>query len=143
MAQRALQCPTGIDGSMEPRKLGYWAATGLLAAAFVMGGIGDLVHAAPVMEGMRALGYPAYFATILGTWKVLGALAILAPRFPRLKEWAYAGMVFDLTGAVASHLAVGEAGKIAAPIVLLGLVYASWALRAPDRQPALGTESPA
>jgi hypothetical protein len=83
---------------------------------------------------MRALGYPAYFLTILGVWKVLSAPALLAPRLPRLKEWAYAGIFFDLTGAAASHAFSGESpGKIAAPLVLLLIAAASWALRPPSR----------
>jgi hypothetical protein len=69
---------------------------------------------------------------ILGVWKVLGAVAVLAPRFPRLKEWAYAGTVFDLTGAAASHLAVGDGAiKLLGPIIFTGLAFASWALRPP------------
>lgn len=125
---------------MNTRNIGYWAVTGLVAAAFALGGAMDLAHAPQVMEGMAKLGYPAYFATILGTWKVLGALALVLPRFPRLKEWAYAGMVFDLTGAALSHLAVHEGEKVVAPLVLLALVAASWALRPETR--ALGASAP-
>jgi hypothetical protein len=68
-------------------------------------------------------------------WKLLGGVAILAPRSPRLKEWAYAGMVLDLTGAAASHAAVGDpAGKVAAPLINSGIVMASWALRPESRK---------
>jgi hypothetical protein len=81
------------------------------------------------------LGYPAYFMTILGVWYVLVGPALLAPRFPRLKEWAYAGLVFNCTGAAASHLAVGDgAGTLVAPIIFTGLVVASWALRPSARR---------
>ncbi len=80
------------------------------------------------MEGMNALGYPPYFVLILGVWKILGAIVVLIPGTPRLKEWAYAGMVFDLTGAAASHAFVGEASKIAAPLIITAVVMASWAL---------------
>src|SRR4051794_5949820 len=90
---------------------------------------------ASLMEGMTHLGFPAYFVTILGVWKVLGGVTVLAPRLPRLKEWAYAGMLFDLTGAAASHAAVGDpAGKIAAPLIIAGIVAASWALRPESRK---------
>ncbi|MBL8719374.1 MAG: DoxX family protein [Myxococcales bacterium] len=123
---------------MNTRNVAYWAVTGLVAAAFAMGGAMDLAHGPQVMEGMAKLGYPVYFATILGTWKVLGALAIVLPRFPRLKEWAYAGMFFDLTGAAISHVAVHEVDKVAAPLVLLALVAASWALRSGPRSLAAG-----
>jgi hypothetical protein len=83
------------------------------------------------------LDYPLYFFAILGFWKVLGAIAILAPRFPRLKEWAYAGIFFDLTGAAASCAAVGGYGvygfHVLAPLIIAALMVASWALRPPSR----------
>ncbi len=112
----------------------YWLATAFVAFGFVSGGVIDLIAGPDMVAGMAHLGYPAYFLTILGTWKVLGALAILWPGLPRLKEWAYAGMVFDLTGAAASHLASGDGvDKVIAPAVLLGLVAVSWALRPKSR----------
>ncbi|MFZ5893536.1 MAG: DoxX family protein [Myxococcota bacterium] len=115
---------------MKTRKIGYFVATGLVAFAFAAGGIFDLLRAPAVVEGMTQLGYPAYVASLLGIWKVLGAVAVVVPRFPRLKEWAYAGMFFDLTGAAFSHVAAGDpAGKLVAPLVLLALVLASWTLR--------------
>jgi hypothetical protein len=86
-----------------------------------------------------------YFFGILGFWKVLGAIAILVPRFPRLKEWAYAGIFFDLTGAAASCAAVGGYGVYAfhvlAPLVLAVLAVASWAVRPQSR--AIGILIPA
>jgi len=72
------------------------------------GGIADLVRVPATTEGVLALGYPDHFLTILGVWKVLGAIAILAPRFPRLKEWAYAGSFFDFTGAIVAHTVSGS-----------------------------------
>jgi DoxX-like family len=100
---------------MKTRNIGYWASTGVTGLAFLAGGLGDLVRSPAVVAGMTHLGYPAYFATILGAWKALGALALLVPRFPRLKEWAYAGIFFDLSGAALSRRrqdrhAVGPAG---------------------------------
>lgn len=119
----------------KARTIGYWVTTGLLGFAFAAGGLGDLTRSPQVVEGMTHLGYPAYFATILGVWKLLGAAAVLAPRFPRLKEWAYAGIVFDLTGAAASHAASGDdAGKVITPLVLLAIAGASWALRPESRK---------
>jgi uncharacterized membrane protein YphA (DoxX/SURF4 family) len=125
--------------------IAYWATTGLTAAAFAVGGLVDLGRGADVVAGMQHLGYPLYFASILGVWKVLGALAILAPRLPRLKEWAYAGMFFDLTGAAVSHASSGDPiAKIATPLVILALVTASWALRPQSRKlVAAGTRLPA
>jgi hypothetical protein len=115
--------------------IGYWVATSLVAFAMGSGGIADFLRIQPVVEGMTQLGYPVYFCVILGIWKVLGAFAILAPGLPRLKEWAYAGIVFDLTGAAASHFAVGdEATKLIAPIILTLLTFASWHLRPLSRR---------
>jgi hypothetical protein len=86
---------------------------------------------------VHILHYPLYFLTILGFWKVAGAIAILVPRFPRLKEWAYAGIFFDLTGASASTIGVGIYGAygfhVIAPLVIAGLTVASWALRPESR----------
>jgi len=120
---------------MNLRIFGYWASTGLVALAFAAGGVADLSGAPSVLAGMAHLGYPPYFAVILGSWKLLGAVAVLAPRLPRLKEWAYAGMAFDLSGAAASHAAVADGfAKVSIPLVLLGLVAASWALRPGGRK---------
>lgn len=129
---------------MKTEKIGYWAATGLVALAFAFGGALDLARTPEVEAGLARLGYPAYLATILGIWKVLGAIAIVVPRFPRLKEWAYAGMVFDLTGAAASHAAVGDpASNVVVPLVLLALVAASWVLRTGGRAWPSRESSPA
>ena len=119
---------------MNARSAVYWTATILIALAFLSAGAANLLRLEEPMRGMLALGYPAYFLGILGAWKVLGAVAILAPRFPRLKEWAYAGIAFDLSGAALSHLATGApAGKVIAPLVLLAIAAASWALRPESR----------
>ena len=120
---------------MKIRPIAYWVATALTAVGFLSGGATDLARPDFLMEGMTKLGYPPYFVLILGVWKVLGGIVVLTPKLPRLKEWAYAGMVFDLTGAAASHAAVGDpAGKIAAPLILMGIVMASWALRPESRK---------
>lgn len=108
----------------------YWAATAPVLFALGAGGVGDVLRIPSVVEGMTRLGYPEYFCVILGVWKVLGALALAAPGWPRLKEWAYAGALFDFSGAVVSHLAVGDPmGKAIAPLVFAVLTMASWALR--------------
>jgi uncharacterized membrane protein YphA (DoxX/SURF4 family) len=130
-----LNLRTLLETSMKTRLIAYWVTTGLTAFVFLSGGAADVAQPSFVMEGMTHLGYPAYFVTILGVWKVLGGVVVLAPRCPRLKEWAYAGMLFDLTGAAASHAAIGDpAGKIATPLILLGIVAASWALRPESRK---------
>jgi DoxX-like family len=120
---------------MTMRSAGYWTTTTIIAIAFLSGGAAYLAGAGFALQGMLALGYPAYFVTILGAWKALGGIAILAPRSPRLKEWAYAGIAFDLSGAALSHIAVGDpAAKVVAPLVMLGIAAASWALRPPGRR---------
>jgi uncharacterized membrane protein YphA (DoxX/SURF4 family) len=116
------------------KNIAYWATTILGPASFVIGGVLNLTQTEQVVSVMTHLGYPAYFASILGIWKLLGAIAIVMPRFPRLKEWAYAGFFFDLTAAAVSHAAVGDSAvDIAMPLVFLALVLASWALRPASR----------
>jgi uncharacterized membrane protein YphA (DoxX/SURF4 family) len=119
---------------MKTRTIAYWVTTVLTAFVFLSGGVADVARPDAVIKGMADLGYPAYVATILGVWKILGGFVILAPRIPRLKEWAYAGMLFDLTGAAASHAAVGDpVAKVATPLIILGIVMASWVLRPESR----------
>jgi uncharacterized membrane protein YphA (DoxX/SURF4 family) len=120
---------------MNSRSALYWASTIVTALFFLTGGAANLYRADATMQGMVSLGYPAYFATILGTWKILGGVAILVPRNPRLKEWAYAGVAFDLTAATFSHVAMGHSAATAiVPIVLLGIAAGSWALRPASRK---------
>jgi hypothetical protein len=126
---------------MNYRKIGYWAATGLVALAFAFGGAMDIAQPPDMMAGLAHLGYPAYFATILGIWKLLGAIAIVVPGFGRVKEWAYAGMVFDLTGASASHAVSGDpVGNVLTPLVILAVVVASYLLRPESRKLASAPE---
>jgi hypothetical protein len=114
----------------------YWVVTALVALAFVVPGVLNLARAPHIAHDMATLGYPPYFMTILGAWKLLGAVAIVLPRSPRLKEWAYAGMIFDLTGAAASRAAMGHgAAMILVPLVIAVGVGLSWALRPPSRWP--------
>jgi uncharacterized membrane protein YphA (DoxX/SURF4 family) len=116
------------------RTIGYWLATALIAFVFISGGYVDITRPTYAVEGMVKLGYPVYFMVILGVWKVLGGIAILIPRTPRLKEWAYAGMLFDLTGAAASHASTRDVWwHVAAPLAILVVVYFSWALRPKKR----------
>jgi DoxX-like family len=126
-------------GKLE--NIAYWVATVLGPASFVVGGILNLTQSPEVLATMHHLGYPVYFASLLGVWKLLGALVIVAPGVPRLKEWAYAGFFFDLTAAAISRAAVGDgAADIIAPLVFLALVMASWALRPASRKLAAPSE---
>src|SRR5690242_14379529 len=116
--------------------IAYWVTTTLLVSELALGGVWDILRVPQVRGLIERLGYPLYFLVILGIWKLLGAIALIIPRFPRLKEWAYAGVFFDLTGAVASLSASGliDAGTATYPIVMTGVAVASWALRPPSRR---------
>jgi len=122
----------------KAKSIAYWTTTILVALPIGSGGVAQMAQFRANPHGtVPVLGYPLYFFAILGFWKALGAIAILVPRFPRLKEWAYAGIFFDLTGAAASVAAVGNYGAYAfhviAPLIIAGFTVASWALRPPSR----------
>ena len=115
--------------------MAYWGATLVTGALFAVPGILLLIGQPHFAGDMAQLGYPAYLLPFLGVWKILGVLAILAPGLPRLKEWAYAGMMFDIFGALASRAAAGsEPFKVVIPLIIAGLVIASWALRPEGRK---------
>lgn len=123
---------------MNSKIIVYWIMTGLVAFFIGGGGLAQIWQYKSNPHGVvPELAYPMYFFAILGFWKFFGALTILVPRFPRLKEWAYAGIFFDLTGAAASVAFVGGYGAYAfhviAPLVIAGFTVASWALRPPSR----------
>jgi uncharacterized membrane protein YphA (DoxX/SURF4 family) len=120
--------------------IAYWVTTVLVVTELALGGAWDILRVPQVRDLIERLGYPQYFLVILGIWKLLGAVALAIPRFPRLKEWAYAGVLFDLTGAITSLLASGlmDAGAIGYPIVMTGVTVASWALRPPSRRLGMG-----
>jgi len=122
---------------MKAKPIVYWTMT-ILVAFFMTGGVAQILQYRANPHGVvPELGYPMYFFAILGVWKVLGAITILVPGFPRLKDWAYAGIFFDLTGAAASCAAVGGYGAygfhIIAPLIIAGFLMTSWALRPPSR----------
>ncbi|MEM8606978.1 MAG: DoxX family protein [Myxococcota bacterium] len=115
---------------MNGKKIGFWLTTVVVALVVAAGGVADFLLIDEVKAGMDHLGYPYYFARLLGTWKVLGGITILAPGLPKLKEWAYAGIFFDLSGAFVSHLSVGDGiDKLAPPVVLIVLLITSYVLR--------------
>jgi hypothetical protein len=113
----------------------YWAVTAVVAGECVIGGAMDLFRLAPFYPLLIDLGYPAYLATILGVAKLLAGAIVLAPRLPRLKEWAYAGILINMVGAAASQIAVRQpVSGLVAPAVFAGLAILSWALRPPSRR---------
>jgi hypothetical protein len=102
--------PLRKDPLLKLKLIGYWGATAVFALQMLLFAIGELTASNDDIVQFRVQeGYPAYLLTILGVWKLLGVLALLVPRFPRLKEWAYAGFFFDLTGAAVSGIASGSA----------------------------------
>jgi len=116
-------------------KIIYWIATIWLALGMLSTGIVQLLKVKEEVDMMTHLGYPVYFLTILGVWKILGVVAVLLPKFPLLKEWAYAGFFITMSGAIISHLISGdEVKEIFGPTLLLILTVISWYFRPADRK---------
>lgn len=117
------------------RTIAYWILTMFVAFEMAAGAVWDLLRIEYVRVILAHLGYPMYLLVILGAWRIPCALALLAPRFERLKEWAYAGAFFDYTGAAASHLLKGHAaGAWIGPLLFAGFALGSWALRPAARR---------
>ena len=121
---------------MEQRKLvWYWIITAVLSFFIFSGGLAQALQLPGVLQGFKPLGYPAYFISLIGIWKMLGVIAILIPKFRLLKEWAYAGLFFTMTGAVISHIASGDVKpQLIAPIVFAVFTLLSWYLRPANRK---------
>jgi hypothetical protein len=128
---------------MNHTQLAFRITTVVAVLVFAGSGLGNLLHHEHIAVDMAQMGYPAFFMTVLGTWKVLGAMTIALPGVPRLKEWAYAGMLFDLTGAAVSRGMSGfGAVHVIIPLALCAIVIASWALRPASRRLASANEGP-
>jgi uncharacterized membrane protein YphA (DoxX/SURF4 family) len=129
----------GRDQMMKTKgkMFAYWTVTSLLAVTIMLSGIGQLMQYGGNVELVTNLGYPLYILTILGIWKVLGAIALVVPGFPRLKEWAHAGIFFLMTGAALSHAFANDYGdygfQIILPLSYAALNIASWVLRPQSR----------
>ena len=121
---------------MEKRnKIIYWIATALLCFGMTASGISQILHLKEMNELISHVGYPLYFMYIIGVWKLLGVIAILIPKYPLLKEWAYAGFFFILTGALISHLFMGDFGNaIFGPLFQTIFVIVSWYFRPANRK---------
>jgi hypothetical protein len=121
---------------MEKRKkIAYWVITILLSFCIFSGGLLQALLVKGVIQGFKPLGYPTYFISLIGIWKMLGIIAILIPGFKLLKEWAYAGIFFTMTGAVISHIASNDISpQIIAPVVLAIFTVLSWYLRPDNRK---------
>jgi uncharacterized membrane protein YphA (DoxX/SURF4 family) len=128
MTQRNL--PAG-----KAAKITYWIATIWLSLGMVSTAIVQLLKVKEEADMFTYLGYPVYLLTILAVWKFLGVIAVLIPKFPLLKEWAYAGFFFAMSGAIFSHFACGDGAKeFFGPILLIILTVVSWYFRPSDRK---------
>ena len=116
------------------KSIAYWTTTGMVVFSMFSGGVAELAHRPETIEGMKLLGYPVYFVMILGFWKLLGSLALVVPGLPRVKEWAYAGIFFNMTGAAVSHLMCHDAAwHVSVTLGLAALAVASSELRPASR----------
>lgn len=114
---------------------GYWAATLFVSLTALGAGTVDVLHAQPLYGVLLHLGYPSYFATLLGFWKIAGGAVLLVPRLPLVKEWAYAGMFLDYMAAITSHFASGDgAVALVGPMVATVALAVSWSLRPTSRR---------
>jgi hypothetical protein len=119
-------------------KIIYWIATLWLALGMTSTGIVQLIKMDEEVAKMAQLGYPHYITSILGVWKILGVIAILVPRFPLVKEWAYAGFFFNMSGAIVSHIvAESNPAELFGPTLLLVLTIVSWYFRPAERKLSL------
>jgi uncharacterized membrane protein YphA (DoxX/SURF4 family) len=116
-------------------KIIYWIATIWLALGMLSTGIIQLLRIEKEVAYIMELGYPVYLLSIIGVWKILGVIAILIPKFPLIKEWAYAGFFFSMSGAIFSHMGAGNpVEKMLPPLLLLALTFVSWYFRPLDRK---------
>jgi hypothetical protein len=114
----------------------YWVATALLSLGMLGSGLAQIFHAKDMITLVTPLGYPLYFLTIIGVWKVLAVITILLPGFKLVKEWAYAGLFFVMTGAFISHLATGhyDVKALVGPLMQTVFIILSWYFRPADRK---------
>jgi hypothetical protein len=126
----------------------YWIATVWLSLGMAATGIQQLLKvqqegavAPPGVYGIKELGYPVYFLSIIGVWKILGVVAVLTPKLALLKEWAYAGFFFLTTGAIFSHIGAGSSvNELFPSLLLLILTAVSWYFRPADRKLILANQ---
>lgn len=116
-------------------KIIYWVTTLWLALGMTSTGIVQIIKMDEEVQNFSNLGFPVYLMTLIGVWKILGVIVVLIPKFPLVKEWAYAGFFFTMTGAIISHLAIGEPiVKTLPPLLLLILTILSWYFRPEERK---------
>jgi uncharacterized membrane protein len=126
---------TGPGSSKKSIKIIYWTATVFLAFGMLAGGVQQLLQIGGYVEIVSNLGYPLYLLSILGAWKILGVAAVLLPKYTLVKEWAYAGFFFAMSGAAISHIVVSHSMNEAFPsLILLIMTVVSWYFRPADRK---------
>lgn len=119
----------GRNGFMSRRTI-FWMTTAVIAIVYFITGLGNILPVAHIAQDMAHLGYPTYFLKIIGVWKILAAIVIVIPNIPLIKEWAYAGMMLDLTGAAFSRFAIGDPlPQIIIPLCIAMLVTVNHLLR--------------
>jgi hypothetical protein len=119
----------------KSRKIIYWIATAWLGLGMLSTAVVQLARTDEEVVMMKRIGYPVSLLALIGTWKILGVLVLLMPKLPLLKEWAYAGFFFAMSGAVFAHLAIGDpAIALFGPVLLLVLTAVSWYFRPADRK---------
>jgi len=127
-----------VEARPVGRTVAYWIVTLILAFSIALSGIGQLMRYGGNVDLVTNIGFPLYITYLLGTWKLLGVIAILIPGFPRLKEWAYSGIFFLMTGASLSHVFAHDYGDggfhVILPLFYAALGIASWALRPKSRK---------
>ena len=127
-----------ISKSNKGKIITYWVTTSLLALGMLAGAVAQLMHMKPNVDGIIHLGYPVYVLNIFGTWKILGIVVLLLPGYTLVKEWAYAGFFFLMTGAVISHLTSGDPfSHVIFQIIFVILIVLSWAFRPANRRIAI------
>jgi hypothetical protein len=120
---------------VDRRVVAYWVATLWLCVGMLASAVLQLIKMPEVLHNFGRLGYPRYLLVLLGVWKILGVIVLIAPRMPLLKEWAYAGFFFVASGALFSHIAIGDGFMTMLPTaVLLVLTVVSWYLRPESRR---------
>jgi hypothetical protein len=114
----------------------YWVTTGFVAIGMLSSGLLQIFHAKAMIDIIAPLGYPLYLLYLIGVWKILGVTAILIPGYTLVKEWAYAGLFFLMTGALFSHLASGDQSVkgIVGPFMQTVFIILSWYFRPVDRK---------
>lgn len=130
---------------MRTRNWMGWIVTGLLATLILLSAVPDVLRIQGALQVFRHLGYPPYLLLFLGTAKILGVVAVLVPGFPRIKEWAFAGLTYDVLGALYSHLSVGDPAGTWMPaflaLVLVGGSYVAYRMRVGQQQAYIGYET--